>query len=622
MKILLIAIHTAPSPQAIPLANAFLKAQVQSRPELARGVTVMLLDFYADMSAEDCTAAILAAEPDAVGFSMYTWNRQLSLATAGLLRSKLPGLTIFAGGPEPTADPLRTMEDNILNFIITGEGEIPFVSAVACLLNGVPLDGIAGIIPAGATQNVPVTTSSAAELDLLASPFLSGCLPADDGGVLWQLSRGCGFACDFCFDNKGQGGVRRFSYERLEAELVFFLQTRVEQVFVLDSTFNKDMKFAKKILRLIKQRAPHIHFHFEVRSEFLDRELAELFAGITCSLQIGLQSADPAVQKRVNRVFSPEDFINRIALLNESGAIFGFDLIYGLPGDTLDGFRKSLDFALDLYPNHLDIFPLAILPGTRLAERATKSGLDYHRLPPYTLISSPTMPATKMTEARQLATACDIFYSRGKAVAWFKPLIEALKMSPASFLDAFGSYLQHQFSAVPAEESLSDQVIWELQRSFIAQVVSRQKKSKLLPIINDLVDYHFHYGAALLSQAPELPTDRELTATDLLVVPLALASSARLSRFNYEILDIIESGAFDLYEFTSCFKATGSWAVIYPRADDVFTESLIEPYFVLLQRLNGEIPAGKILQDIDLAPEEAASFLEFAASEGIICLVK
>jgi hypothetical protein len=45
--------------------------------------------------------------------------------------------------------------------------------------------------------------------------------------------------------------VRRFSLDRLEAELRHFAATGVSQVFVLDSTFNQDARRAKAILRLI-----------------------------------------------------------------------------------------------------------------------------------------------------------------------------------------------------------------------------------------------------------------------------------------------------------------------------------------------------------------------------------
>ncbi len=620
MKILLVAIHPCPSPQSVPLANAYLQARALADPGLSAIISIARADFFVSIPAAECATAILRENPDAVGFSLYVWNRALTLATVAILRALKPELTIFAGGPEVTADPTGVCAGGPLDFLIAGDGEDPFVEAMARLHGRRTLAGIPGLLipgPAGLSHQPPQPTK---ELDSLPSPYLSGVLvPEEHGGVLWQLSRGCDFACDFCFDNKGNGGVRRFSLERLKAELTFFVSHRVTQVFVLDSTFNRDMKRAKEILRLIKRVAPHIHFHFEVRSEFIDREMAKLFAQITCSLQIGLQSADPAILKKVGRIFNPADFLDRIALLNECGAVFGFDLIYGLPGDSLAGFRASLDFALRLYPNHLDIFPLALLPGTRLAGRAEETGLRHLTEPPYTLLSTPSFTAGEMDQARKIAAACDIFYSRGKAVAWLNAVLDALKLSPASFLESFAAWLAEKYTPPFTEEQFTDAEIWIFQRDFLKKLFARQKKGKLLPVALDLVDFHFNYAAALLAPAPGLPGDRELEQTNLLKTPLHRAPSARLARFNYEILDILETGDINLKEFSACFAATGSSAVIYPRAGEVFTESLIEPYFQLLTALDGTTPAGEITARLAIPADEAASFLEFAAAEGIVC---
>jgi hypothetical protein len=339
---------------------------------------------------------------------------------------------------------------------------------------------------------------------------------------------------------------------------------------------------------------------------------------VNCSLQIGLQSADPGVQKGVRRMFNPVDFSAKVALLNEAGAIFGFDLIYGLPGDTLEGFARSLDFALGFSPNHLDIFPLAVLPGTELAARADTLGINRLTAPPYTVQSTPGFSASDMQEAARLASACDIFYSRGKAVAWFTTVIAPLALSPAAFLRGFGEWLEEKEGSVVAEADLADEDIWQLQRAYLNGLYSGKALRKLRSAALDLVDYHYHYAAALLAPQPELPTDRELEQTDLLAERFTLAPGARLARFNYEIFDILESGALDLQEFTACFSPSSSCAVIYPRADEVFTESLVEPYFRLLEQLDGAVPAGLAAASLAIPADEAASFIEFAAAEGIV----
>ena len=412
--------------------------------------------------------------------------------------------------------------------------------------------------------------------------------------------------------------MRRFSLARIEQELRLFARMGVPQVFVLDSTFNKIPARAKEILRMIRKLAPGVHFHFEVRSEFIDAEMAGLFASLTCSLQIGLQSADPGVLRGVGRGFDRDDFAGRVALLNQSGAIFGFDLIYGLPGDSAPLFRDSLDFALSLYPNHLDIFPLAVLPGTRLHGKAAALGLAHLDGPPYTLLATPSFPAPALEEARQLAAACDIFYSRGKAVAWFNAVVSALKLTPSAFLAAFSRFLGTRGAG--GEQEIGEEEIWGLQREFLNQIFPERKKAKLLPLALDLAYYHHLYALALLAAPPAPPTAAALKKIDPLRRPLALAPSAALARFSYEILDILEAGDLELAPFTSCFRPAPSYAIIYPSAGEICTESVSRPYFELLAALDGAQSAQALCKRFSIPAAEALAFLEFALTEGITVL--
>ena len=62
-------------------------------------------------------------------------------------------------------------------------------------------------------------------------------------------------------------GVRQYSLERIQKELEFFERKKVKKIFVLDLTFNFDMKRAKKILHMILKTASLIHFTFEIRTD-------------------------------------------------------------------------------------------------------------------------------------------------------------------------------------------------------------------------------------------------------------------------------------------------------------------------------------------------------------------
>src|SRR6185369_12076831 len=275
IRITLVSIHPGRSPQSVPLANAFLAASLKNFPRLYGKIAVTILDLYTEQSALECAKAVIATEPDMAGFSVYVWNRELCSSAAKLLKTSIPGIVLFCGGPEATADQQGLLGEAPWDFLIHGDGEIPLTGAVMRLCDGTGIAGTPGtaLLENGSLKSYPATEMT--DLDKIPSPFLNGAIdPAKYSGMLWQISRGCSFACDFCFDAGGSRKVRRFSLERLEAELKWFVENGISQVIVLDSTFNSDRERAVRILRLARRIAPHIHFHFEVRSEFIDREQA------------------------------------------------------------------------------------------------------------------------------------------------------------------------------------------------------------------------------------------------------------------------------------------------------------------------------------------------------------
>lgn len=621
MHLHLVTINAFRSPQAVPLAAACLKASLDARPSAIRPVTVSCSDFYCGDSPEEICRALRATGPDLVGFSLYAWNRVECLALAERLRQEVPALIIFSGGPEATADPDGLLDGSAFDFLVVGEGEITLREVVDRLDAGVSLAGLPGIARKTASGIEVVRREPISDLGALPSPYLSGILDSYiPSGVLWQLSRGCTFGCDFCFDGMGDRSVRRYPVERIEGELDYLVRRGVGQVVVLDSTFNLDGARAIALLKMLRKKAPQVHFHFEARAELLDADQARLFGGMKCSLQIGLQTADPEISRAVRRPLNRREFATKIGLLNQEGVVFGFDLIFGLPGDSLTRFRETLDFALGLYPNSLAIFPLAVLPGTVLASRATELHLRYLPRPPYTLLESPSFSDGDLQVAQRLADACDIFYSRGKSVAWFNGIVAALRMSPAGFLEEFSTWLLEKTGRNSSERDYQDEEIYQLQREFLSARFVQQKTRHLLPAALDIVAYHHHYAATLLAAPPKALSRRELTRVDVLRQPLMLAVSTRLAAFNYEILDLLDVGEPDLSYICARLQATGSFAAVYPRSTEVATESLAEPYFRLLERLDGVSSAQGVAVDLGIPPSEAREFLAFALAEGIVCL--
>ncbi len=605
MHILLPTLHVRPSPQAVPLAAGCLKAAL---PEEARRRTT-LLDLFPRQNDDDMLAAILAAVPDLVAFPLYVWNRHRILALARHLRRVRPDIILVAGGPEVMADSVRLRAEGLFDYLIDGEGEIAFAALVERLARG----GIP------AAKEIPAASPPPEELP---SPWLSEALiPVEGGGVLWETSRGCPFACAFCFDSHGTRGLRPLPMARLQAELDLFVRRRVGQIWILDSTFNYPPERGKELLRLLEHKAPHIHVHLEAKADFLDRETARLLSKLSCSVQIGLQAARSEILRRIHRKFEPREFARKIRLLNQAGVTFGFDLIYGLPGDDYTGFRQSLDYALNLTPNHLDIFPLAVLPGTELHRDAAELGLRAQDEPPYEILESPSCTAADLDACRLLAAAADLFYNTGRAVAFFSALLRVPGWKPSDFLLDFADWALTG-AAIPRErfldgESWSAADAFALQESYLNYLFRKLERSDLLPATLDLLRYHYHYAETLLG--PEtLPSPPEgLRGLDPWRVPLRLTEGIKLVPFAYEILDLLDMEDPDLEEIAALFRPVGSVAVFLRRGEQVLCESLEEDFLTLLRGCDGRRSAEAIFAGT-VTRAEGEEIVRFALAEGFL----
>jgi hypothetical protein len=128
----------------------------------------------------------------------------------------------------------------------------------------------------------------------------------------------------------------------------------------------------------------------EIRAEAVDDELADLLAAAGFNwFEIGLQSTNPKALKLMNRPTQLKRFVAGAQRLKARGITPSIDLIIGLPGDDLQGFIRSVDFVADHgLQDDVQIFPLAILPGTDFRRRSRELGLRFENHPPYTVTAS------------------------------------------------------------------------------------------------------------------------------------------------------------------------------------------------------------------------------------------
>lgn len=446
---------------------------------------------------------------EVIGLSVYLWNRLWMDTFLSAFKEEQPDTCVFAGGPEATANP-QSFDLNQLSFLVVGEGEEAVVQAIQQLREHQEVQGTGLVTDLNNISYAPspqLSELSSPILQALADPFLT-----EGASVLWEMTRGCPFHCSFCFESRGQRSVRHFPPERLEAELDYLVAHEVGEIYVLDPTFNMDKKRTLELLSLIEAKSQSIHFVFEVRAELLDKQLADAFSRINCSLQIGLQSSDPEVLKQANRSFAPDGFAKKVALLNDRGIPFGLDLIIGLPLDSFDAFTKSLDYAMALKPSNLDIFPLSLLPGTLVADQAAEFGIKHLKDAPYTIQSSPTFPEGDIQKALILKEAADLFFTQGQAGMWMGKLCEALQLKGHQILTLFGSYLA--FYLKKSKQKQEEVDIFSVQEAFVRSLLRKLGK---LDYESALLSYmELHQGIAFFQTYQESPVIRLLYGLDQL----------------------------------------------------------------------------------------------------------
>jgi len=213
----------------------------------------------------------------------------------------------------------------------------------------------------------------------------------------------------------------------------------------MDPVFNLYADRAKEICRFVAEHnTRRFRFHTEAWAEFIDEEMARLMKEAHFTfVEVGLQTTDVTALATVERRLKLEKFLHGIACLKKYRIRFELQLIHGLPGETQDSFRKSLDFAVSLDPPELAVYPLMVLPGTELWRKADGIGLDFEPTPPYYVRSHYTMSRDDIAYGWKIVEALKTF---GDA----KTMRFLGREKGVRFSDVVDSWIAWQMGDVPA----------------------------------------------------------------------------------------------------------------------------------------------------------------------------
>lgn len=121
-----------------------------------------------------------------------------------------------------------------------------------------------------------------------------------------------------------------------------------------------------------------IEFTIEVNPGTIDREKLERYRALGINrVSIGVQTLRREELTTLGRIHTSEEALCSIQLAKDAGFTnINVDLIYGIPGQTLESWKDTLKRVLDLDITHISIYGLMYEPGTPLYKSLMRGGVN------------------------------------------------------------------------------------------------------------------------------------------------------------------------------------------------------------------------------------------------------
>ena len=188
----------------------------------------------------------------------------------------------------------------------------------------------------------------------------------------------CAHKCDYCdfvsFAKKDEMIEEYIKQLIKEIRMEKLEQYKITTIYIGGGTPSYiDSKYIVQILNLInKENAEEITI--EVNPGTVTKKKLEDYynAGIN-RLSIGLQSTDNKMLKQISRIHTYEQFLETYNLAREVGFTnINVDLMIGLPNQSINDVKKSLDEIISINPEHISVYSLILEEGTILENKVSK----------------------------------------------------------------------------------------------------------------------------------------------------------------------------------------------------------------------------------------------------------
>lgn len=450
--------------------------------------------------AEECSRY------DVVCFSCYIWNITQTLEVAKLIKKLSPETKILLGGPEVSYEYDEIIALDCVDFIIVGEGEIPFEE----FLNHYP--------ETGKVPNLVYKINGEIHFNKENITFdinrLEGRNPYiyDDPKELAQkvcyieTSRGCPYKCEFCLaslDNK----MRYLPTETIHENLLYLMQ-HGKTIKFLDRTFNIKRDFTISLFQFILEhyREGNV-FQFEITADIVHPDIIafinEKVPKDLFRFEIGIQTVNQASNREVSRKQNFDKTSNVILQLKDKIEMH-LDLIVGLPLEYLQDLKYSFESTFKLYPPELQLGFLKFLKGTPVRQKYENYGYKFDSAPPYQIIESNFLSQEDLANITALEHALEIYWNKPRAIHTLTYISETASIF--DYLMDLGNYFTERLSYKHTLNQVYETLYTFTQKQYNSPI--------LLQLI--AIDYYTHHKSNpkdLFNIEEELAMDYSVIAT-------------------------------------------------------------------------------------------------------------
>ncbi len=388
---------------------------------------------------------------DVVAFSCYIWNISPTLEVAKKIKQLNPNCKIVLGGPEVSYEWNTILSLPEIDYIIIGEGEIPFTEFISNFPNIETVPGLAWKKEGSIIENPAPPMFDLKQFENI-NPYINDNPEELYNKVCYiETSRGCPYKCEFCLaslDNK----VRYLPIENIKSNLLYLMQ-HGRTIKFLDRTFNIKKDFTIDIFKFIlEHHKPGNVFQFEITADIVHPDIIKFInehvpKGLF-RFEIGIQTVNQKANLEVSRKQNFEKTKSIIQQLDQKIEMH-LDLIVGLALDYWDDIKYSFEEVFKLYAPELQLGFLKFLKGTPLRHKHEQHGFKFDPNPPYQIIESNYLNKEELHKITVVEHALEVYWNKKRAPNTLKYITN--KSSIFDFLLGLGLHFEtkrdfHKFS--------------------------------------------------------------------------------------------------------------------------------------------------------------------------------